>query len=99
MRALASATSIDDISNSMAETLFGEADLDMLSAALASAGWSDDESEELLDELATTSLDISATMETPKGQFASFGRRPEPLELVDDSPTGKNRAAKIAGQR
>jgi hypothetical protein len=100
MRALASAKSIDDISNSMAETLFGDADLDMLSAALASAGWSDDEdSEELLDELAATSLDISATMETPPGQFGSFGRQAEPLELVDDSPTGKNRAAKIANQR
>src|SRR5262249_42906360 len=42
MRALAAAKSIDDISNSMAETLFGEADLDMLSAALASAGWTED---------------------------------------------------------
>jgi type II secretory pathway predicted ATPase ExeA len=100
MRALASAKSIDDISNSMAETLFGDADLDMLSAALASAGWSDDEdSEELLDELATTSLDVSATMETPPGELLSFGHQPEPLELVDDSPTGKNRAAKIANQR
>jgi len=42
VRALAAAKSIDDISSSMAETLFGEADLDMLSAAFASAGWSED---------------------------------------------------------
>ncbi len=99
MRALASAKSIDDISSSMAETLFGDADLDMLSAALASAGWSDDpESDELLDDFAATSVD-SATMETPKGKFDSFGQIPELLELVDESPTGKNRAPKIAGQR
>ena len=99
MRALASAKSIDDISSSMAETLFGDADLDMLSAALASAGWAEDaESDELLDEFAATSVD-SATMETPKGKFDSFGQIPELLELVDDSPTGKNRAPKIAGQR
>jgi hypothetical protein len=38
-------------------------------------------------------------METPKGKFDSFGQIPELLELVDESPTGKNRAAKIAGQR
>jgi general secretion pathway protein A len=42
VRALSAAKSIDDISNSMAETLFGEADLDMLSAALGAAGWSGD---------------------------------------------------------
>jgi len=43
MRGLMAAKSIDDISDSMAETLFGEADLDMLSAALAASGWSEEE--------------------------------------------------------
>jgi hypothetical protein len=46
MRAIASAKSIDDISNSMAETLFGDAELDLLTAALESAaGWTEDEPE------------------------------------------------------
>jgi general secretion pathway protein A len=43
MRGLMAAKSIDDISDSMAETLFGDADLDMLSAALAASGFSDDD--------------------------------------------------------
>ncbi|HUL82467.1 MAG TPA: AAA family ATPase [Gammaproteobacteria bacterium] len=46
MRGLMAAKSIDDISDSMAETLFGEADLDMLSAALAASGWTDDDAAE-----------------------------------------------------
>lgn len=45
MRAIAAAKSIDDISSSMAETLFGDAELDLLTAALESAaGWAEDES-------------------------------------------------------
>jgi hypothetical protein len=102
LRALASAKSIDDISNSMAETLFGEADLDMLSAALASAGWSeDDESEDLLDHLARTSVEDSATMETPKGAFASFGHdREAALSLLDDAAVPDAGAApKAAAKR
>ena len=43
MRALAAAKSIDDISNSMAETLFGENDLEKLGDALAASGWTDDD--------------------------------------------------------
>jgi type II secretory pathway predicted ATPase ExeA len=102
LRALATAKSIDDISNSMAETLFGEADLDMLSAALASAGWSDDdESEDLLDHLARTSVEDSATMETPKGAFASFGHdREAALSLLDDATVPDAGAApKAAAKR
>jgi hypothetical protein len=37
MRAIAVAKSIDDISSSMAETLFGDAETDLVTAALASA--------------------------------------------------------------
>jgi hypothetical protein len=43
MRAISVAKSIDDISNSMAETLFGDADLEMLSNALGASGWGEDE--------------------------------------------------------
>ncbi len=43
MRAISVAKSIDDISNSMAETLFGETDLGKLGDALAASGWIDDE--------------------------------------------------------
>ena len=43
MRAIAVAKSIDDISNSMAETLFGEEDLAQLNSALAASGWTDDD--------------------------------------------------------
>jgi hypothetical protein len=44
MRAIASAKSIDDISDVDAETLFGDAELDLVSAALASAAeWPDED--------------------------------------------------------
>jgi hypothetical protein len=43
MRAISVAKSIDDVSDSMAETLFGDAELDLMTAALASsANWDDD---------------------------------------------------------
>jgi hypothetical protein len=77
MRALAGAKSIDDISSSMAETLFGEADLDMLSSALAAGDWADsDDAEEASAEQPaadTDGLDL-------------FDLGPDaPLELIDDS--------------
>jgi hypothetical protein len=43
MRAISAAKSIDDVSDTMAETLFGDAELDLLTAALAS-NWDDDPS-------------------------------------------------------
>ena len=43
MRAISVAKSIDDISNSMAETLFGDADLEKLSSALEASGWTEDD--------------------------------------------------------
>jgi hypothetical protein len=43
MRAISVAKSIDDVSDSMAETLFGDAELDLMTAALASsANWDDE---------------------------------------------------------
>lgn len=88
MRALASAKSIDDISNSMAETLFGEADLDMLSAALASAGWSETEpdNEKIDAALAAAVAESEQTEVDPFDAFDLFGLGPDaPLELIDDS--------------
>ena len=43
MKAISVAKSIDDISNSMAETLFGDADLEMLNLALEASGWTEDD--------------------------------------------------------
>ena len=101
MRALATAKSLDDISNSMAETLFGEADLDMLSAALASAGWSEDDGDvptnatpptpaadaaDLIDATdAGDATDTARAAEAPD-PFDLFDLGPDaPLELIDDS--------------
>jgi hypothetical protein len=88
-RALAAAKSIDDISNSMAETLFGEADLDMLSAALGST-WPETRPETTNAPPAppappkdAPSKDLLAESEDP---FDLFGLGPDaPLELIDDS--------------
>jgi type II secretory pathway predicted ATPase ExeA len=81
MRAISVAKSIDDISNSMAETLFGDADLDLLSAALASAGFDDpaDATPEPPDEPADDESDDIMDL---------FNLGPDaPLELIDDSAT------------
>jgi hypothetical protein len=107
MRAISVATSIDDISNSMAETLFGEADLDMLSAALASAGWSDEETAtatppEQESPPASASASASAPAPAPVDDpFDLFDLGPDaPLELIDDSMTPQDeQRRKIAWQR
>jgi type II secretory pathway predicted ATPase ExeA len=77
MRALAAAKTIDDISNSMAETLFSEADLEMLSAALESAGWSDDET------IAAESVMPATTAATP-----SIPAPPASLAAAPTRPAG-----------
>jgi hypothetical protein len=59
MRGLMAAKSIDDISDSMAETLFGDEALDTLSAALAASGWSED------DASASASSSAPAPAATP----------------------------------
>jgi hypothetical protein len=79
LRALAAAKSIDDISNSMAETLFGEADLDMFTSALAAGGWSES------DDPAATGTSAKKAADDPDG-FDLFDLGPDaPLELIDDS--------------
>jgi len=82
---LSSAKSIDDISSSMAETLFGDADIDMLSAALASAGWPD-----AAEEPTVAPPSKRAAAPQPSGtvddSFNLFDVGEDPaLELVDDS--------------
>ena len=83
MRALAAAKSIDDISNSMAETLFGEADLDMLSNALA-ASWS--ESDDAAAPAPAPAPAKAAKKTDDSDGFDLFDLGPDaPLELIDDS--------------
>lgn len=78
-RALASAKSIDDISNSMAETLFGEADLDMLTSALAAGTWP-----ETGENAPPPSPEKTGTADSDG--FDLFDLGPDaPLELIDDS--------------
>ena len=91
MRAIAVAKSIDDISSSMAETLFSDAELDLVTAALA-AEWPDD------DEAAAPpppARERQATAKELPGDdpFDLFGLGEDaPLELIDDaaqSPTDR----------
>ncbi|HEX5050090.1 MAG TPA: AAA family ATPase [Gammaproteobacteria bacterium] len=80
MRALAAAKSIDDISNSMAETLFGEADLDMFSSALAAGSWPES------DDAAAPAPAKAAKKADDSDGFDLFDLGPDaPLELIDDS--------------
>ncbi len=104
MRAISVAKSIDDISNSMAETLFGEADLDMLSAALASAGWSDEEATAAAAPAPTKTEAPRETLTEPEEDpFDLFDLGPDmPLELLDDTPEAPSNDGpprKIATQR
>ena len=83
MRAIAVAKSIDDISSSMAETLFGDAHLDLVTAALASAAaeWAENEGPPAL-----------ASTPTPAPAAAAAARKPEPAKVAatalppDDDP-------------
>jgi general secretion pathway protein A len=102
MRAIAVAKSIDDLSELDAETLFGDAGLDLVSAALASAAdWPDDE----LDAAAAAAAPAPRTEPEAKkaplpadDPFDFFGLGEDaPLELIDDSaPPPSDRAAKAA---
>jgi general secretion pathway protein A len=65
MRAIAVAKSIDDISNSMAETLFGEDDLAQLNSALAASGWTDDDAAATSPAAAAPAPTAPATAKLP----------------------------------
>jgi hypothetical protein len=95
MRALSLAKSIEDVSDSMAETLFGEADLDFLSAALASSlGESDESQAAAAPEAVAPSVPNAPPPPTssPVDELMDlFNLGPDaPLELIDDSVTPQN---------
>ena len=87
VRAIAEAKSLDDLSDIDAETLFGDAELDLVSAALASAAeWPDD------DEAAAAPTPTHADTTAKKAAVQSdealdlFGLDDNaPLELIDDA--------------
>ena len=98
MRAIAVAKSIDDISSSMAETLFGDAELDLVKAALASAAdWPDgDEQPAAAAPPAPEPEPVPAPPAMAADDpFDLFGLGDDaPLELIDDStlpPIGQTR--------
>jgi hypothetical protein len=87
MRAISVAKSIDDISSSMAETLFRDAELDLVTAALA-AEWPDDEDEAaaVAPAAAQPARPASAGTRPDDDPFDLFGLGDDaPLELIDDS--------------
>jgi type II secretory pathway predicted ATPase ExeA len=93
MRAIAVAKSIDDISSSMAETLFGDAELDLVSAALASAAadWPEDND---ANEPAAPAVVAKAAKAAPPPDdpFDLFDLGDDaPLELIDDSVDASSR--------
>jgi general secretion pathway protein A len=104
VRALAAAKSIDDISSSMAETLFGESDLDMLSAALGAAGWPDASLDAGSGAKAAAKAEPKKALPVePKAEddpFDLFGLGPDaPLELIDDSAPTDEHGRKAATHR
>ena len=94
-RGIAEAKSIDELSDLDAETLFGDAELDLVSAALASAEWPDD------DEVAPAKPAPARSTAAPPGPGRAAPAKPAepvedafdlfglddnaPLELIDDS--------------
>ena len=105
MRAIAVAKSIDDISSSMAETLFGDAELDLVTAALASAAeWIDDEGQPAAPAVGQPESPKAAVRAEPAKPAAVedpwdlFGLGDDaPLELIDDStlpPANRKSAAR-----
>jgi hypothetical protein len=83
MRAIAVAKSIDDISSSMAETLFGDAELDLVTAALASAAeWPDDDA---LEAPAASKPDAAkAAGKAEPAKPAANAEATKPAPPVDD---------------
>ena len=105
MRAIAVAKSIDDISSSMAETLFGDAELDLVTAALASAAeWPDDDGHPAPAAVGKAEP-VKASVKTEPAKtppaddpWDLFGLGDDaPLELIDDStlpPANRKSAAR-----
>jgi hypothetical protein len=111
LRAIAAARSIDDISSSMAETLFGDAEVDLLTAALAAAaGWSEEESAPTPTPAPAAAAPPKPTAKGATKPAASPAPEGEddlldllglgdgaPLELIDDTaPAGGDRGRKAS---
>jgi general secretion pathway protein A len=92
MRAISVAKSIDDISNSMAETLFGDADLEKLNTALEASGWTDDPAMEPPAASPATTLSAAATLPAqappaPKASpSAQTAKPPQPMPAAKPAP-------------
>jgi hypothetical protein len=86
MRAISVAKSIDDISSSMAETLFGDAELDLVTAALASAAeWPEDDVQ-TAPSPAPSKPEPAKAAAPADDPWDLFGLGDDaPLELIDDS--------------
>jgi hypothetical protein len=86
VRAIAEAKSLDDLSDIDAETLFGDAELDLVSAALASAAeWPDDEEPTAAPTPARADTDKKAIVPGDEA-LDLFGLDADaPLELIDDA--------------
>jgi hypothetical protein len=78
MRAISVAKSIDDISNSMAETLFGDADLENLNSALEASAWTEDDAVHAPPSAATHATPTSAAAKTPPQAPAANAAMPSP---------------------
>jgi type II secretory pathway predicted ATPase ExeA len=90
MRAISAAKSIDDISSSMAETLFGDAELDLVTAALASAAaeWPEDQEEpaKATAQPAPSKPQPQKAATSTEDPFDFLGLGDDaPLELMDDA--------------
>jgi len=98
MRAISMAKSIDDVSDSMAETLFGESDLDFLSATLASSAGESDESQAFAPESSAPTPPAASPPEDDLMDLFNLG--PDaPLELIDDSASPPSDRRKSATRR
>lgn len=90
MRAISVAKSIDDISNSMAETLFGDADLETLSSALEASGWTEDDAPAATPSAASPATTPSAAAKLPPQPAAAKAAPPvpaaKPAPPADDDP-------------
>jgi hypothetical protein len=105
MRAIAVAKSIDDLTELDAETLFSDAELDLVSAALASAAeWPDDELEPVAAPApAAPRAEPEAKKAAPPPDddpFDFLGLGDDaPLELIDDSAPPSNDRSRTAVSR
>lgn len=90
MRAISAAKSIDDISSSMAETLFGNAEMDLVTAALAAAAaeWPDEPEEpaQAAAQPAPSKPEPPKAAAATEDPFDFLGLGDDaPLELMDDA--------------